>query len=205
MTKTLLVTYTPRIGSNTRKLVDTFIEHANNKTEITALDLAVDPPDLLLLERLNVFIKDIYTPDPLTDQERYLLNKTEVMLNQVRDADYIVIAYPMFNFSLPATVKAWVDVITQAGKTFVLTEAGFKGLCTGKKALIISTTGFDFENEPSKSMDYSLPLMKTTLNFIGIEAQSIVAYGLNQYAKRKDEIIQKAKLKIEMACNSLYL
>lgn len=178
MKKTLLVTYTPRIGSNTKQLVDTFIESAKNKTEIIALDLAVNPPDLLVLERLNAFIKDIYTPEPLTEQEKLLLVKTEEMLNQVKDADYIVIAYPMFNFSLPATVKAWIDVITQAGKTFTLTEAGFKGLCTDKKALILSTTGFDFEHEPAKSNDFSLPFIQTALNFIGIKSQSVTAKAM---------------------------
>jgi FMN-dependent NADH-azoreductase len=205
MKKTLLVTYTPRIGSSTRQLVDTFIEYAKTKTEIIELDLAVNPPDLLLFESLNVFIKDIYTPEPLTELETALLAKGEKMLNQVKDADYIVIAYPMYNFSIPATVKAWVDVIVQSGKTFELTENGFKGLCTEKKAFILSTTGFDFENEPAKSADLSLPLMQAALNFIGIESQNVVAYGLNQYADRKEEIIAQAQSKIKQVCNDFFV
>lgn len=205
MRKTLLVTYTPRIGSSTRQLVDTFIESAKNKTEIIELDLALNPPDLLLSERLNVFIKDIYTPEPLTEQETALLAKNEEMVKQVKDADYIVIAYPMYNFSIPATVKAWIDVIIQSGKTFELTENGFKGLCTNKKALILSTTGYDYENEPAKSADFSLPLMQSTLNFIGIKSQNVVAYGLNQYADRKGKIIAQAQIKIKQVCNDLFI
>lgn len=205
MKKTLLVTYTPRIGSSTRQLVDTFITSAKNKTEIVELDLAVSPPDLLLAESLNVFIKDIYTPEPLTEQEIVLLAKGEKMLMQVKDADYIVIAYPMYNFSIPATVKAWIDIIIQSGKTFELKEDGFRGLCTDKKALILSTTGFDFENEPAKSADFALPLMQSTLNFIGIKSQNVVAYGLNQYADRKEEIIAQAQNKIKQVCNDFFV
>ncbi|MGL5890646.1 MAG: FMN-dependent NADH-azoreductase [Bacteroidia bacterium] len=204
MDKTLLITYTPRTGSNTRRLADVFIESAKNKTEITELDLALNPPELLLTERLNAFVKDIYTNEPLTTEEKHLLLRSEEMLNQLLDAKYIIIAYPMYNFSLPATVKAWIDVITQANKTFALRETGFEGLCTDKKALILSTTGFDFENEPQKSLDFSLPLMETALNFIGIQSQSIVAYGLNQYADRREEIIREAENKIEQVCESFF-
>ena len=59
MKKTLIVSYTPRIGSNTKQLTDTFFQAVKGKTEIIHVDLSSDPPDLLLNESLNAFIKSI--------------------------------------------------------------------------------------------------------------------------------------------------
>jgi FMN-dependent NADH-azoreductase len=204
MKKTLLVSYTPRIGSNTKQLADTFIQAAKGKTEIIQADLSSDPPDLLLNKSLNAFIKNNYTENTLSKEEKKLLARNERMLAQVLEVNYIVVAYPMHNFSLPATLKAWLDAIIQVNKTFVRAEDGFRGLCTDKKALILSTSGYDYEHEPAKSVDFSLPLMQTTLNFIGIQSQSIVAYGLNQYADRTNEIIDRAKRSIEHFCDDWY-
>jgi len=197
MKKTLIVNYTPRVGSNTKELVDYFIEQNKDKTEITFLDLVKNTPDLLLEDNLNLFLKRNYGGISLEDAETKILSKNDKMLQQVLDADFIVLAYPLYNFSLPATVKAWVDAITQAGKTFNMTETGYVGLCEGKQALVLMTTGGNFGVEPAKSMNFATPLISTELGFIGIPSEHIFAFGLQQYPDRVDTIIETSKTEIK--------
>ncbi|MFC5044304.1 FMN-dependent NADH-azoreductase [Aquimarina hainanensis] len=204
MKKTLVVTYTPREGSNTKELIDHFISINKEKTEFSILDLTKEVPDLLLEKNLGLIFKDNYTEESLSDSEQQVLEKNNKMVSQVLEADYIVIGFPMYNFSLPATVKAWVDAIIQTGKTFMLGEEGYVGLCRGKQALTIMTTGSDFGVPPLDSMNYATPLIKTDLEFIGIPSKHISAFGLQQYGDRLSEILEKAKKEITAVSDQWY-
>ena len=204
MKKTLIVTYTPRIDSNTKKLVDYFVTYNQDNTNIEVLDLVETTPDLLLEVNLNLFLKRNYVGMALEDEEVQALEKNDFMLQQVLDADFIVLAYPMFNFSLPATVKAWIDAITQAGKTFKLTETGYAGLCENKNALVLMTTGNDFGVEPAKSMNFATPLIGLQLGFIGIPSEHITAFGLQQYPDKLSSILEDSKQEIKSLSDSWY-
>lgn len=199
MKKTLLVTYTPRIGSNTKKMVDTFKQASKNKTELTVLDLVETPPSLLLSNELNTFIKANYTDEALTEQEEAVLKKNNEMTELVKQADCIVVAYPIYNFSLPATVKAWADAIIQKDKTFTLTQEGFQGICTNKDALILSTAGYELGEG-----DLATPLMKACLGFMGIPSDEIVVYGMNEFPEKAAGLMQDAQAKIEHMCTAWY-
>ncbi len=133
----------------------------------------------------------------LNEVEQQIVASADVLVQQLLDADRIVFAFPMYNFSLPAAVKAWVDAVIQLGKTFTMTgEGAYAGLCHGKKALILMTTGGDFSQEPTKNMNFATPLMQTCLGFMGIESHVIAAYGLNQYMDRADDIVADAQQEI---------
>lgn len=108
MKKTLIVNYTPRVDSNTKKMVDYFIESNKMKTEITFLDLAEDTPDLLLKENLNLYVARNFGGVALTEEQQKGLAKNDQMMNQLLETDFVVLATPMYNFSIPATVKAWL-------------------------------------------------------------------------------------------------
>ncbi len=196
MKKTLIVNYSPRIASNTKKLVDCFIELNQNRTNITLLDIAKNPPDLLLEENLNLYVKRNFNGEQLIGSKTKLLTKNDHLMQQVIDADFIVLAYPMYNFSLPATVKAWIDAITQAGSTFEMAESGTKGLCNKKQALVLMTSGGDFSVEPLKSINFATPLINTCFNFLGIKTEHISAFGIQQYANKIDLILENAKREI---------
>ncbi len=197
MSKTLLVSYTPRYESNTQKLIDAFLQVNSEKSEVTHLDLVKEPAPLLLEENLNALLKRNYMGMELTEEENNFVTSADRLLQQLQDADRIVVAFPMYNFSLPATVKAWVDAIIQNGKTFKITdEGGYEGLCQGKQALVLMTTGGDFSQEPAKSMNYASPLMQACLGFMGIESHAITAYGLNQYMDRVDEIVEESRQEV---------
>lgn len=196
MKKTLIVNYSPRIASNTKKLVDYFIELNQDKTNLTILDIAKNPPDLLLEERLNLYVKRNFNGEQLIGSETKHLTKNDQLMQQVIDADFIVLAYPMYNFSLPATVKAWVDAITQAGSTFEMTESGTKGLCNKKQALVLMTSGGDFYVEPLRSINFATPLINTCFDFLGIKTEHISAFGMQQYSNKIDSILENAKREI---------
>ncbi|WP_103070425.1 FMN-dependent NADH-azoreductase [Aquimarina sediminis] len=201
MTKTLVVSYAPRKGSYTKQLVDEFITLSQNKTEISFLDLVTSPPDLLLSDNLNLIL---YGEEPkYTEEEKERLSNHFMLVQQVLDTDHIVLASPMYNFSLPATVKAWVDNIVVINKTFSISEDGIsQGLCKGKKALILAVAGGDYSEEEAK--EYFSPAIKRNFEYIGIPSEQISAFGIDQYPNKVDSIISKAKHEIHEVIKRWY-
>ncbi len=147
---------------------------------------------------MNLLLKRNFGHAELSEEEQSKVANADVLVEQLQSADNLLIAFPMYNFSVPATVKAWIDAITQLGKTFSVREDGsYKGLCEGKHALILNTTGADFGEEPMKSMNFATPLVAACMSFVGINSHCISAYGLNQYEQRADEIVADAGHRIE--------
>ena len=204
MKNTLIVNYTPRIGSNTKTLVDHFTALNKDKTTITVLDLAKTTPDLLLEENLNLYVKRNFGGVDLSADEQKRMSHNDKMVQQILDADFIVLASPLYNFSIPATVKAWFDTVINAGKTFTQTAMGPKGLCENKQAAVLMTSGGDFANEPLKSVNFATPLINTCFGFMGIPSENITAFGLQQYQDKAEEILEKAKQEIEVLSNKWY-
>ena len=203
MIKTLLVSYTPRLDSNTKKLVQTFLENASKESEITQLDLVKEPPPLLLESNLNALVKRNFMGIELAESENDTLFTADNLVKQLQEADRIVIAFPIYNFSVPATVKAWLDVVIQKGKTFTITDDGaYKGLCQGKRTLILMTSGGEFSQELSDTIDavyninYAIPLVQNCMRLMGINSYAIVASGLNQHMDKIDEIIEDSQQEI---------
>lgn len=201
MKNTLIVSYTPRQDSYTKVLVDEFLALANHKTNITFLDLVATPPDLLLADNLNLILSG--NPSEFTPNERERLRQNDLFIDQVLAADYIVIASPMYNFSLPATVKAWVDSIVASDKTFTFSENnGFKGLCKNTEALVLMVSGNTYSDAASK--EYFSPLIKTNFEFVGIPSKQISASGVNQFPEQVSAIISKAKNEIKTVIQAWY-
>lgn len=205
MTKTLIVSYTPRTGSYTRQLLNEFIKLSEDKTEITYLDLTQTPPDLLLEENLNLVMKRNTGQAVFSESELLVLDNHHKMVEQLLAADNVVVATPIYNFSLPATVKAWIDAIVVSDKTFKFTpEKGFEGLCGDKKALILAVSGFDYTKPSTKNLDFASPLIKTCLSFIGMPSEQISAFGVDENRDKLDEILTLAKQKIGELVNKWY-
>ena len=129
---------------------------------------------------------------PFIDEQRFAANLTpyaerapdhhalaqiaDTLIQELQDADAVVFGLPIYNFSVPATVKAWADMVARAGTTFEYTAEGPKGLLTGKKAYIALASG----GTPAGSdMDFATSWLKFFLGFLGItEVEMIAADGI---------------------------
>lgn len=108
-------------------------------------------------------------------------------------ADRYVFVTPMWNFSYPPVVKAYLDNLAIAGKTFKYTENGPVGLLEGKKALHIQATGGVYSEGPYAAVDFGSNHLKTVLGFIGVnETEYIAVEGMNANPEKAQEIKEAA-------------
>jgi FMN-dependent NADH-azoreductase len=108
---------------------------------------------------------------------RRRLQASDQLIAELQWAEHIVLTTPMYNFSAPATLKAWIDQVCRAGITFRYTSAGPVGLLAGKRADIVITTGGVPLGSPA---DFLSGYLRQIFGFIGIEEVSIfAAEGMN--------------------------
>lgn len=116
-------------------------------------------------------------------------------LEEFLAADAVVIGAPMYNFSVPTQLKAWIDRVAVAGKTFRYTEAGPEGLCGNKKVVLVSTAGGLHAGQPT-SVGHE-DFLKVFLGFIGITDLEVVrAHGLAYGPEHRTQAIDAAQAQI---------
>ena len=160
-------------------------------------DLTASPIAHLNAELLQV-LRPTPGSTPPSPAVRAEAEHTETLLAELLDADVIVIGAPMYNFSIPSQLKAWIDRITQAGRTFRYTANGPEGLAVGKKAIVVSTRGgFYAGTAYETAMDHQESYLRTILNFIGITDVTYVrAEGVAVSAEKKQEALTSASRQI---------
>ncbi len=185
--KTLLVHYTPRKErSNTKKLIDAFKSEIKN-SEVEELNLSKDVPDFFLEENLDAYIQRNYLKQDLTQEQKKLVAKMDRMTKQLTSADVVVIAYPMYNFSMPASVKAWFDSVMLKGQTWDVKDGKYFGLMKDKKALVLVASGGFYGREPMASWEHALSLGKLEFQFMGYsDVRGILAEGMNTGDENKE-------------------
>ena len=101
------------------------------------------------------------------------------VLDEFLAADTIVIGAPMYNFTLPTQLKAWIDRLAVAGKTFRYTETGPEGLVKGKRVIIaLARGGFYGAGSPAEPLEHLESYLRGIFNFIGVEPEFVAADGL---------------------------
>lgn len=101
------------------------------------------------------------------------------LLEEFQAADTVVIGAPMYNFSLPSQLKAWLDRILVAGQTFRYTPTGPEGLAGGKRVIIgLARGGFYGADTPAAAMEHLETYLRAVFNFIGIEPEFVAADGI---------------------------
>lgn len=126
---------------------------------------------------------------------KYEADLSAETMAEFQAADALVIAAPMYNFSIPTQLKAWIDRIAVAGQTFRYTEAGFEGLCGGKKLVIVSTVGGLHAGQPSGAghEDY----LKVMFGFLGItDIEFVRAEGLAKGDEMRNKGMSEAQAQI---------
>ncbi|HEX2763048.1 MAG TPA: NAD(P)H-dependent oxidoreductase [Allosphingosinicella sp.] len=109
-----------------------------------------------------------------TEAAREALALSDALVEELREADLIVIGAPMYNFGMASTLKAWFDHVLRARVTFRYTEAGPEGLLKGKRAIVVETRAGLYSEGPNAVMDSQEPHIRTLLGFIGIEDVTFV-------------------------------
>ena len=106
--------------------------------DIVVRDLVAEPIPHLTAERFAAFLAK---PAERTAAQQVVVEESDALINELREAEVIVLGLPMYNYGVPSQLKAWFDHVARAGVTFRYTEKGPQGLITGKKVYVISTRG----------------------------------------------------------------
>lgn len=207
MSTTLLIHYLPRgERSNTKKLVDAFKEAAAGKTELIEHDLIESPPEMFLRDNLMAYVMRNMVGEQKPEYDE-LLKNFDANVAEIKRATHVVIAFPMYNFSVPAVVKAWIDTITIARETFTMDPEThqFTPLLKGR-ALVLSTTGgAGYVDGPIQSMDHARTLVSDAMGFIGFSVSRVEADGANALSEEVySKVLDEAKDKIKAVVDGWY-
>ncbi|WP_242144779.1 MULTISPECIES: FMN-dependent NADH-azoreductase [unclassified Bacillus cereus group] len=182
------------------KMYETFVstyKAANPNTEVTELDLY----ELNLPYYGNVAITGGYKRSQgleLTAEEEKAVATVDKYLNQFLEAEKVVFAFPLWNFTVPAPLVTYISYLSQAGKTFKYTENGPVGLAGEKKVVVLGARGSDYSSEPMASMEMAVNYVTTVLGFWGItNPETVVIEGHNQYPDRSQQIVEEGLEKVK--------
>ncbi|QBF29969.1 FMN-dependent NADH-azoreductase [Thalassococcus sp. S3] len=121
----------------------------------------------------DAWIAANFTPEDQRDAvQRDLLALSDQIVEEVLAADTIVIGAPIYNFAVPASLKAWIDLVARAGKTFRYSENGPEGLLSGKRAIIAIASG---GTEVGSEADFASDYLRHIMGFIGITDVEIIS------------------------------
>lgn len=147
------------------EIVSGWREHHPN-TQVSYLDLAIDPPDHFGADAMGT--RGAEQAEPSAEQ-RHQNDVSERLVSQFLDADVVVVGAPFYNFGVPTQLKAWIDRLAQAGRTFRYTDQGAEGLAGGKTVVIASARGGVYaDTETGRAMEHQESYLRTVFRFFGI-------------------------------------
>lgn len=130
---------------------------------------------------------------PIADAEDPAVARGGELVDEFLDADILVIGAPMYNFGIPSQLKAWIDRIAVAGKTFRYGANGPEGLAGDKKVIIASSRGGVYSTGAASSMDFQESYLRGVFGFLGItDIEVIRAEGVNISSEHKRKAIDAA-------------
>lgn len=181
--------------SATREIGAAIVAHwraRNPRGEVAYLDLAADPLAHLSGDVLA------FRAGAATKGNRDI-ERGEQALADFLAADVVVIGAPMYNFSIPSQLKAWIDRIAVAGKTFRYTATGPEGLATGKQVIVVSARGGAYgAGSPAAALDFQENYLRGVLGFLGIrDIEFVRAEGLNLGAAQREQALAAALASID--------
>lgn len=175
MKKILLIESSPR-GSDSysnqaaRSIVNELQRH-NSGAKVIERDIAQSPPPHVG----QAFVTGMYAPpEKRTPEQARAIAFSDALIDELFAADAIVFAVPMHNFGLPSTLKAWIDHVSRAGRTFTFSSKGPEGLVKGKRAILVLASGGVYSNGAMKPFDFAEPYLRAVLAFIGITDVEVV-------------------------------
>ncbi len=184
-------------GSVSRHLSQAVVDQQKSihaELEITRLDLATDPIGHLSGQHLAA--AQGVTPESAALQED--LGAGAAALDAFLAADIVVVGAPMYNFGVPSQLKAWIDRLAVAGRTFRYSESGVEGLAGGKKVIIASSRGGSYgPDSPVAFLDHQESYLRGIFGFFGItDIVFVRAEGVALGDAQRQQAIQAAEAEI---------
>jgi FMN-dependent NADH-azoreductase len=171
-------------GGQSTRLASEFVAQRGGK--VIVRDLAKNPVPHIDAARFAAFLA---RPDARTPEQQAVIDYSDALIAELREADTIVMGLPMYNFSVPSTLRAYFDHVARAGMTFKYTDKGPVGLLTGKKAYVFVTRGGVYGEDHIHTK-----YVREFLAFIGItDVEFIYAEGLAISPASKEAALAKAR------------
>lgn len=199
MSKVLVIKAHPLTGevSRSMQVVDTFItaykekNHFDHINEINLYTSFIPEIDLDILAAWDA-LRTGTEFETLSQEQQDKVSRFNELTELFLDADKVIIANPLWNLNVPTRLKAWIDTVNVAGKTFKYTAEGPVGLAGGKKVLHIQANGGAYDGN-----DASSQYLNSILNFIGIDdITSVYIEGHAYEPERANEILADALAKV---------
>ncbi len=201
MTSNLLhIDTSPRFGrSSSRGLGADFIatwKIAHPQGTIQTLDLTANPVPLVS----SPWVEGAFTaPEGHSPEAKAAMVVSNAYVDQLLGAEQILITTPMYNLSIPAALKAWIDQIVRFGRTFTKTDTGFAGLAGDKKVTIIVASGSDFRPAgPGGGYNFVEPYLRAILGFIGLtDVTFVYGHSMNLPDPDRSEVLATARKELQ--------
>jgi FMN-dependent NADH-azoreductase len=170
-----------------RQFVEAYVA-SHPGTRVVKRDVAAqEQVPHLTAERFGAFITP---PEQRNASQQAVVEYSDALINELKQADVLVLGLPMYNFGVPSQLKAYFDHIARAGVTFKYTEKGPVGLVTGKKAYVFAARGGIYSGTP---LDTQTSYVRDFLRFLGIaDVEFVYAEGLAYGPDAKTASVAKA-------------
>lgn len=157
-------------GSVSRELNDNIIARLGETRDIIveSRDLAATSLPFINEEWIGA---NFTAADARSTAQKETLSFSDKLVSEVKAADILLIGLPIYNFGVPAALKAWIDLVARVGLTFSYTEAGPKGLLSGKRAIVAVASG---GTQAGSEIDFATTHMRQVLSFVGIDDVTFV-------------------------------
>jgi FMN-dependent NADH-azoreductase len=173
-------------ASHTRRLSTNLVDRLktnNPSATIVYRDLAANQ-----LPHVDMTIRHAWTAENIGDHKlANTMSRSKALVDELKAADVVVVGSPMYNFTVPSTLKAWIDHVAIAGQTFSYTAEGPRGLLSGKVYLVLSSGGV-YSQGPFAAYDHLSTYLTAIFNFLGIlDVEVIRAEGI-AYGPDQDQV-----------------
>jgi FMN-dependent NADH-azoreductase len=161
-------------GSKSRDVsLDLIARYRASHPHLTVVERHLSPQTTPHLSH-DTFVAAGAAPERRTAEQTKLAAFADGLIAEVEAADVIVLAAPMYNFTIPSTVKAWIDHIARAGRTFRYTANGPEGLLKNKKLYLVASRGGFYAEGAGSAMDFQVPYLKSVFGFLGVTDVTVI-------------------------------
>jgi FMN-dependent NADH-azoreductase len=184
-------------GSLSRQLGAEFVakwQEANPSGTVVTRDLATSPVPHLTEQMMGAY----FTPaEQRNADQAHTIKTSDALVDELLAADTIVIGAPMYNFSVTSGLKAWIDHVARAGRTFKYGANGPEGLVSGKKVYVFVASGGVYSEGPAAAYDHVTTYLRSVLGFLGMtDVTFIVAEGVAMGEEAVAAAIAKSRTSI---------